>query len=209
MSVPLLIKKLYLDERNIVTRDILKAYCTRLRLRYNSTIRYLISNKYLHRILRGIFYLPSIEERKLGRLDINYMDAIARALTIKGVKNWYFGLETAMRLNALTHEFFTTDFVVSDTLFRARAITILGHKVKFTTLKKSLFGFGIIKKRVRFSSPEKTVLDIIYLSRYNGLADREIENRIGNAAAHCAKNTLLTYAKKYNTATELFVRERL
>lgn len=206
MTLRLLLKKMYLDEKKIVTANILKAYCKDLALDYYATIRYLIRNKYLHRILRGIFYFPGVEERKLNRIDIGYLDALAMALRIKGVKNWYLGLETAAKMNAMTHEFITIEYIMNDALFRARVIKVLGHNIKFVKLKKNLFGFGIIAKTIRYSDPEKTVLDMIYLSRYRGMSISEIKIKIADFLKYCSPKKLLAYAKHYNKTTELFVK---
>lgn len=205
MSYALLIKKLYLNEKKIITSDSLKIDCKKLHLDYYSAIGYLLRMKYVHRILKGIFYLPGIEERKMKRIDINYMDTLAEALNIKKVNNWYFGLETALKLNNLTHEFFTTDFIVNDTLFRAKPIIVLGHKIKFIKLKKNLFTFGIIHTKWKVSDPEKTVLDMLYLSKNAGLSDKEALAKISDLTISCSKRKLKKYARNYNHTLELLV----
>ena len=85
-------------EESYIDSKLLKEYCKELKLDYYTVIRYLLSNRYLYRILRGVFYKPSIEERKLGILRVNHLEAISHALRIKGVKNWYFGLESALKM---------------------------------------------------------------------------------------------------------------
>ena len=145
MIYKLLIRKLYLDKEDFTVASKLREYCKELKLNYYSAISYLLTNKYVFRILRGIFYVPSVEERKLKKININYMDAIARSLELKGIKNWYFGFETSIKLNNLTHEYFTIDYIINDTLFRPKPIEIMEHKIKFIKLKKSLFGFGIMR----------------------------------------------------------------
>ena len=96
MSYKLLIKKLMIDKKKIITREELKEYCKSLKMSYSSVIGYLLRNRYVERILRGIFYVKSIEERKLNKSDMSFYEAIKEALRIKGVKNWYFGLESAI-----------------------------------------------------------------------------------------------------------------
>ena len=209
MTYALIRTKLYLDGKKIVTSNILRNYCKKLNISYNDTIRYLIRYKYLYRIFRGIFYVPNIEERKFKRLEINYLDAIVEALKIKGVKNWYFGLNTALKLNAITHEFYTLDYVINDTIFRAKPITILGHKIKFIKLKKELFSFGITKNKINFSDMEKTVLDIVYLSFYDGLNDNEVKIKIADIMKKCSKSKILKYASHYNKNTYKFVEDTL
>ena len=95
------------------------------------TVGYLMTNNYIIRILRGIFYVKSIEERKFKNVDMDYLAVIKRTLEIKEVKNWYFGLNTAVKLNNLTHEYFVIDYVLNDIIARPRPIEILGHKIKF------------------------------------------------------------------------------
>lgn len=207
MSLNILIKKLYLDEKKIITAEVLKKHCKSLKMEYNATARYLLRNKYLHRILRGIFYFPTIEERKLGRMDLNYLEALAIALEVKGVRDWYFGLETAIKLNNLSHEFFTTDYIMNDAIFRPKAILVLGHRIHFVKLKKSLFSFGIIDKKIRYSDPEKTILDMVYLARYKGLKNNEIKLKMADLLASCSVKKLLTYAKNYNREIKKLVRE--
>ncbi len=207
--MPLLLKRLHLDQKKIVTSAELKSYCQKLDLDYYTTIRYLTHHRYVHTVLRGIFYLPSLEERKLQRMDLSHLEALAKALKMKGVRRWYWGLETALRLNGITHEFFATDTIMNDTIFRAKPVTVLGHAIKFIKLKRSLFGFGIIRKKVNFSDPEKTLLDMIYLSRYQGLADKEIKMKVYELWGHCSKNKIVKYARNYNRTVQTLVRKQL
>jgi len=204
MSYKILTKKLYLTEEKIISRDLVRDYCKKLKLDYKIAIIYLLNNRYLYRILRGIFYKPSIEERKLKKIDIDYKEAIAAALKIKGIKNWYFGLETALKLNNYTHEYFTIDFIINDTIYRVKPLEIFGHKIKFSKLKKGLFKFGI-KNHV--SEIEKTVLDIIYLSKYGGFSDKEINNKIVDLIGYCSETKLLEYSENYNKNIVSFVEK--
>ena len=50
MTLTLLIKKMNIEGKKVLTSNILKDYCKKLNLDYNSTIKYLIRNKYLYRI---------------------------------------------------------------------------------------------------------------------------------------------------------------
>jgi len=210
MTLRLLIKKLYLDNLKFIDGKTLREYCKKTGMDYNVVIRYLTSRKYLMRILKGTFYMPSLEERKFNRTSISHLEAIAEALKMKNIRNWYFGLETARKFNSLTHEYYVIEYVVNDTIFRAKPITILGHKIKFIKLKKPLFSFGIKKHEgLRVSDNEKTVLDIIYLARYEGLTDKEIKNKVLDMIKHCSREKLLKYAKEYNVSVKNFVREFL
>lgn len=207
MTYKLIIKKLHLEKNKIVEHNLIRDYCNKLNMDYYSVIRYLTHYKYLIRIMKGIFYKPSFEERKKGNIEINYVDAIKEALKIKGVKNWYFGVESAIKLNNLTHEFFNIEYIISDKIFRVNPFSILGHKIKFIKLKSSLVNFGIVKKNIPYSDVEKTILDMIYLFRYKGLNEKEIKNKIEPYLKSCSKNKLIKYSKKYNETIKKFIGE--
>src|SRR3989344_4089405 len=131
MTLKLIVKKLEFSDKKFITREEIREYCKKLSLDYYVTIRYLTHYKYLIRILRGIFYIKSIEERKLNKTNISHLEAIKEALKIKGIKHWYFGLSTALKLNNLTHEYFAIDYVINDKIFRAKPFPILGYNIKF------------------------------------------------------------------------------
>lgn len=190
MTLKLIVMKLEISKKKFITHTEIESYCKELKLDYYTVIRYLTHHKYLVRIFKGIFYIKTIEERKLNKFDISYLEIIKEALKIKGIDNWYFGLETALKLNNLTHEYFTIEYVISDKLFRAKPISILGHKVKFVKLSPKLV-FGIIKKNIPYSDPEKTLLDLLYLKHYSDAEFEEI-------AENLSKNKLIKYSKKYS-----------
>jgi len=207
MKYRLLIRKLNIIEEKFITSDKIKEYCLILKINYLDTIKYLVRHKYLHSIMRGIFYNPTLSERKFNSFDINYREVIAKALEIKGIKNWYFGLETGIKFNNLTHEFYVIDFIINDKIGREKPIEVFGNKIKLVKIKSELFRFGIKKlKKIRYSDIEKTVLDMIYLKRYSGLDNNTIANYIMPFIEHCSKEKLKRYAKKYNKKMENFVK---
>lgn len=197
MSLKLITKKLGIEKKRFITRNEIRSFCKELNMDYYTAIRYLLTNNYLIRILRGIFYVSSIEERKMKKISINHLEAIKEALRIKGVKNWYFGLETALKLNNVTHEYYPVTYVLNDSIFRTNLIKILNHKVKFIKLNRTLFGFGIIKNDLNYSDTEKTILDMIYLRKYNSMPDEEIKNEIIDIIKYCSKSILKEYSKHY------------
>jgi len=174
MSAPLLLKKLRLDGKEFLKNDELKHYCEAMDLDYTATVRYLTTHGHLVRIFRGIFYVKPIEEEELGKPRYTYLELVAKGLELKGVENWYYGLYTALKLNNMTHEHFTVDYVISDTMFRAKPINIAGYRFRFLKLAPRLLRFGIKDEGVRYSDPEKTVLDFIYTWRYNGVPKEKI-----------------------------------
>ena len=200
MTLKLIVEKLARENKKFISAEEIKDYCRTVCLNYVTTIKYLIRNKYLARIFRGIFYVYSIEERKLGKSEMNSFEILKEALKLKGVKNWYFGLETGLKFNNLTHEYFTIDYVINDKLFRAKPIVIMGRKVKFYKLSPKMFSFGVIKKDVNYSDSEKTLLDLLYLKHYSKEEFEEI-------AEELSKTKLLKYSKNYNKRVINVVKE--
>lgn len=197
MSYKLLSEKLLIENKKIVTREEIRGYCKPLKLPYKSAINYLLSRKYIVRILRGIFYIKGAEERRKKVADISFYEAMSEAMKIKKITNWYFGLETAIKFNNLTHEYFAVDYIISDKLKRHHTIAVLGHKVKFLAIKKELTEFGIKKGEIPYSDVEKTVLDMVYLGIYNNLLPSEIKNKIADYLDKCNKTKLINYSKHY------------
>jgi len=209
MKTNILLRKLRVENREFVTSKDLRAYCKSLKLDYDIAIRHLVPRGYLVRILRGIFYVKSLEELELARPKYNHLELVAKGLELKNVKRWYFGLHTALKLNNMTHETFAVEDVVNDKLFRANPIAIAGYKFKFSRLSPSLLGFGIRKagNGVRYSDPEKTLLDFIYLWRYNGIPEEKIVADVSGWEKGASKEKLMAYAKKYpKTVAEIAAR---
>ncbi len=194
----ILLKKLRMDNREFVTSAELKEYSRRLKINYNSAIGHFTTRGHMIRIFKGIFYVRSLDEMKLGRTRYSHLELVAKGLELKGVNNWYFGLYTALKLNNMTHEYFAVDCVVNDKILRTSPMKIAGHKFRFQKLKSSLFSFGVIsKKGIVYSDPEKTVLDFIYAWRYNGIPKERIVADVGDWSTNLSKSTFMKYAKNY------------
>jgi hypothetical protein len=209
MPMSHLLRKLWMDKKEFVTASELKGYCRSFKLDYLTAVSYFVKRKYFIRIFRGIFYVESLEEAKLARNRYTHLELVAKGLELKHVKNWYFGLHTALKLNNMTHEHFAIEDVISDEIFRANPITIAGYRFKFLKLSPSLLGFGLRKEDdgVRYSDPEKTVLDFIYVWRYNGIPEEKIIGDVSAWAKHASKEKLRRYAKKYpKTVAEIVER---
>lgn len=194
----LLLEKLYLEKKEFVNSDLLRGYCKALKLDYKLTVRSLLSTGYLVRIFRGIFYVRSLEEKKLKKSKYSTWDLVIEGLELKGIKNWYFGLNTAIKLNHLTHEFFTMDYILNDKIFRPNPIAIEGKKFKFIKLKPGLLTFGIKENRdIKYSDHEKTILDFIYLRKQNGAPDEKIILEVSEWAEGISKSRIKKYLKFY------------
>lgn len=208
MKYRILVRRLLLRKERYISDKELKELCNKLKLEYKHALTYLYNKKYLDRIVRGFFYVPSAEEHRLKTGGPNFYEAISRAMEYKKVKNWYFGLETAIKLNNITHEFFTIDYVVSDKIFRAKPFKILGRKAKFVKLSKKLFGFGIKReKNIRYSDLEKTILDIIHIRRYAGESNKAIRDYVIEWADEADKNKMEKYSKHYSKSVRKALEE--
>jgi len=194
MTLKMLSDKLIRSSEKFVLASDIKKDCKKVSLEYYTAIRYLISNNYLERIFKGIFYIYSLEERKLGKLEMNFHKILNEAMKLKKVKNWYLGLETALKLNNMTHEYFSIDSIINDKIFRAKPITIMGRKVKFYKTTKKLFEKGLIKKEYPYSDPEKTCIDLFYF-KHDDL------NNFKEKIKNLNKRKLIEYSKKYNKRT--------
>ncbi len=202
MTIKLLVKKLHLEGREFVTSEDIAERCKPLKMNHRNAIRYLLKENYLVRIFKGVFYIRTFDEIKLGRSKYSHLDLVSKGLELKGVKNWYFGLYTALKLNNLTHEHFTVEYVLNDKIFRAKPIEIVGYKFRFLKLKPELFGFGIIEDTLKHSDAEKTILDFIHIWRYNGVPEEKIIMDLSEYAANVSKKKFLEYAENYSKSVK-------
>ena len=197
MKYSAIVEKLYFNDKKYVTRTELIEYCKSLQLNYRDAISYLIHNRYVKTILKGVFYTLSADERKHKSIDTTYLELIKNALELKGIKNWYFGLESAFKFNNITHEYFSIDYIINDKIFGKEPIEINGRKIKFVKIKPDLFGLGIIKNNLIYSDLEKTILDKIYLLSYAGNNYNEIRDNIVEYMENADSKKLLKYSKAY------------
>lgn len=207
MTMNPVLRKLHLENREFVKADEIKGYCRDFKLDYYNTIRNLTARNYLLRIFKGIFYVRSFEDVKMGGTRYSHLELVSRGMELKGISNWYFGLNTALKLNNATHEHFAVDYVVSDTLFRNKPIDIAGYKFRFVKLKKSLLTFGIKCKKYRYSDLEKTVLDLIYISNYSSVPKEKIVIDIEEYMGGVSKNKIKKYSRKYPKTVQKILEE--
>jgi len=108
----------------------------------------------------------------------------------------------------MTHEYFTINYVTNDKILRINPMKIAGHKFKFLKLKKPLFNFGLIhKNNITYSDPEKTILDFIYIWRYNGTKKDKIIADIDDWTTNISPVKLMEYAKKYPKTVQKIAHE--
>lgn len=169
-----ILRKLRLEGKEFVTSDEIKEICSSLNIKYESAIRHLIPRGHLIRIFRGIFYVTTPDEALTKRRKYSHLELVSKGLKVKEVEDWYFGLYTALKLNNMTHEHYVIEYVVNDVIQRSNPMEIAGYRFRFVKVKSQLLGFGVVGDELRHSDPEKTILDFIYLWRYNGIPDHRI-----------------------------------
>jgi predicted transcriptional regulator of viral defense system len=169
MKTLLIWEKMLIEDRKIVTSDEIRELSEQLGKEPKQSLNYLQRHGFITRILRGIFYVKSYEERKKGQAECSLYDMLAMALETKGVRKWYFGMETALKFNLMTHEYFTVDRVITDSFRTTKVIKINGTNFSFIRWNERHFDRGIVTNgRIRYSDKEKTVLDLIYRDYLNG-----------------------------------------
>lgn len=189
----------------VITKEEVRRVCRRFGANYVNTVNFMISYGYFIRILRGLYYVKTIEEFKLKK-SVDPYKVISLGLNRIGL-NWYFGLYTALRLNGLTHEFFRTIFVVNDAIYRPKEIEIAGEKVKFLKLKNKLLSLGVVDRNgTRFSDAEKTLLDFVYIFRYRGLPEEKIISTICEYGRNSDRRKLRAYLRLYPKSVERIVK---
>ena len=163
MKMSILWRRLLVEGRSYTTSEDLASLAEDIGRDPEVCLRYLQQQGYIHRILRGIFYVASPNERERGALVPSVYQLVAKALEMKGVDKWYFGLDTALKVNGMTHEYFMIDYVITDSFKTTKVIRVLDRNFRFLQWSDWHFESGIIKQEgIRFSDLEKTVLDLAY-----------------------------------------------
>lgn len=190
----------------VITKDEMNETCKRFGADVDSTVNFMIWYGYLVRILRGLYYVKTVEE-----FDLKKSPDIYKVLSLglnKLKVRWYFGLYTGLRLNSLTHEFFDTIFILNDRICRAKEIKVGGEKVKFLKLSSRLVDFGIVNESgTRFSDVEKTILDFVYISRYRSVPEERITSMIEEYRKRVKTHKVMEYLKFYPKSVGKVVRD--
>lgn len=207
----IILREYSMKGKKIVTARDLKALCDRYGFDFRKTKVSLLNKGYLVTIFRGIYYLKDYNEKKTGVIKYSVNELLSFGLAEKGVKNWYFGLNTALKMLNLTHEIFPVNYVLNDRFNRTRPLEILGSKFLFRRIKTLLFSFGIKETKtsnsipIKHSDTEKTLLDMAYLYLLSGKPEDAIKSLIKEYRGAISKNRLITYSKSYPTTVRNIV----
>jgi predicted transcriptional regulator of viral defense system len=204
-----ILRKLRLEGKEFVTSDEIKEICSSLNIKYESAIRHLIPRGHLIRIFRGIFYVTTPDEALTKRRKYSHLELVSKGLKVKEVEDWYFGLYTALKLNNMTHEHYVIEYVVNDVIQRSNPMEIAGYRFRFVKVKSQLLGFGVVGDELRYSDPEKTILDFIYLWRYNGIPDQRITLSVKEWTNDIDEEKLKSHSKYYPRTVARLLEEMI
>lgn len=199
MKTSVIWKKFVVDAKKITTSDEILDMAKKLGKDYPRSLKYLQEHGYIFRILKGIFYVKSPEERERNFFECSIYEMVSKALNTKGVAHWYFGLETALKLNNMTHEYFAINYVITNSYRTTKVIQILGSSFQFFKWNKKYFTYGITRSNgLRYSDKEKTVLDMTY-KRYRKSGTIDVVNSpLFEYIKILDKKKLMNYLENYS-----------
>lgn len=149
--------------REVAKTDELRALALRLGKEPRNAIDHLVRGGYLIPLFKGVYHVSHPEEMRLGVPRHSHLELFALAAEAAGLGPWYFGLETALRLDGLTAEFRREEAVVNGRRLRERGVDLAGHRFVLHRWTPDLLAFGVRREgRLRISDPAKTVLDLAY-----------------------------------------------
>lgn len=134
-------------------------------------LKYLSRHNYLKRIFHSYYYINSSDERKRGYCYFEDKELLFMVLNKLEIK-WYVGLDSVKYLTSSNWQVPRVLHIIN-TAFSGEK-QILSLKVNFSKLKLNLF-FGLKKSETKnkitfkYSSAEKTELDMAYLQKKNNI----------------------------------------
>lgn len=204
------LKKIKQDNKEFVTSEELQIYSKDLYLDYRTISNYLVTRGFLLNILDDIYYVKSEEEILQNKLNYSILELVGKGLDLKNVKNWYFGLYTALNLINIEYEHENDMFyLINDQIIKEKPIKILGKDFRFLTFKNTLFNFGIIDNKVKYSDHEKTILDLIYLWQYNHMNESRILINAYKLLDGISEEKILDYSQYYPISNRKVLKKAL
>lgn len=204
------LKKIKQDNKEFVTSEELQIYSKDLYLDYRTISNYLVTRGFLLNILDDIYYVKSEEEILQNKLNYSILELVGKGLELKNVKNWYFGLYTALNLINIEYEHENDMFyLINDQIIKEKPIKILGKNFRFLTFKNALFNFGIIDNKVKYSDHEKTILDLIYLWQYNHMNESRILINAYKLLDGISEEKILDYSQYYPISNRKVLKKAL
>jgi hypothetical protein len=204
------LEKLRQDKKEFINAEELKDYCDRLYFNYKTSSNYLISRGYLVNIFENIYYVKSKDEVRNKKINFSLLELVAKSLKLKNVKNWYFGLYTALNLMKLEYDNQDENFyVINDQLLNNSPTVILGKKFRFLRFKNALFNFGIINNKIKYSDHEKTILDLLYLWESNHINENRILLELSKLLNGISEEKILEYVQYYPDSNQKLLKKAI
>jgi|GEM_PF-1254900 len=113
---------------------------------------------------KGIYYVRTSSELLTKTLPLDSLILATLACDKKFGKDWYFGLQTALKLNELTGvQTSTKIFIITKKQVRSKIRSMGSMEFIFSKIKISSDDGIIEKNGLRYSDPVRTVLDFLHL----------------------------------------------
>ena len=197
------------EGREVLTsRDIVEM-ADKVGIRPENAARHLRREGYLVPLFRGFYYVRTPEEVRLHTARHGPLELFALAARAKKIGEWYFGLDTALRLNGLTHEDRREETVVSRSFLRVHGISLGARRFVIHKWGPDLFGFGLERRgNFRFSNREKTVLDLAYADYWKARRGRSPREGWREYLPSVDSTTLHRYLPHYPKEIRRMVEEQ-
>lgn len=113
---------------------------------------------------KGIFYVRSSSELLTKTLPLDSLILATLACNKKFGKNWYFGLQTALKLNELSGvQTSTKAFIITKRQIKSKTRSMNGMEFIFSKIQIPSDNGIMEKNGLRYSDPVRTVLDFLHL----------------------------------------------
>lgn len=203
-----ILKKIRHDRKRFITSEEVKEYCDKMYVNFKLSSDYLISRGYLVHIFENIYYVKTIEELRNKKIKLSLLELVANSLKLKNIKNWYFGLYTALNLMNVNYDHQDENFyIINDQILNNNPISILGKNFRFLRFKNALFQFGIITNKINYSDREKTILDLLYLWESNHINENRIVIELSKLLNGISKQKILEYAEFYPDSNQKLLKK--
>ncbi len=198
MSINRIINQIRDDEKEFITTDELKPYSDKFYYNSNNVINYLLNQGDIIHVLQDLYYIKSDIEIESNKTKYSLLEIVSKALELKRISKWYFGLYTALELNNIKTEHKNELFYIfNDIFFKNEPIIISGYPFKFFKFKNASHSFGIIENKVKYSNIERTILDFINIQKENRIHEKKIISNISKYMKNASIEKLVSYIEYY------------
>ena len=205
----------------LVSRDDLRDFALSQGIQKTSNwIEYILRRKYVIRALGEMYYVKTQEEVLMGKASTAKIIKLAMNRLMENrvppkwhTSMWYFGLYTALALNLWKNPSVEAQespnrahYVINERISYPKEVIINSEPVRFVRVSPKLFGRGLTTAYwdeipVPSSNLEKTLLDFLYLSRYNVIdphtAEEEVRFYLSKYQERIQEEWIIQYSTYY------------